>query len=128
MVANSHRQFPQLTTKPAVVVTKAEPIPSKPSPIELMQTPPAPAVDQFDAEAALKLMQEAELAEATESDHVQIHEAPRRLSHNELSDAALAELAKHSDDGPRLTLHPEERANLASSLSNVTASLSVNHP
>jgi methyl-accepting chemotaxis protein len=125
MVANSHRQFPQLTTKPAIVAIKTESIPSKPSPIELMQTPPS--ADQFDAETALKLMQEAELAEATESDQITVHDAPRRLSHNELSDAALAELAKHSDDGPRLTLHPEERANLVNSRSNITGNLSVNH-
>jgi methyl-accepting chemotaxis protein len=94
MVANSNRQFPHLTIKPTTSPTKIE---------------AADVRKQFDAEAALKLMQEAELAEAAESNLAAEH-LPRKLSHNELSDAALAELAKHSDDGPRLTLHPEERA------------------
>jgi hypothetical protein len=117
MVANSHRQFPNLTVKPTVAAPRSEPLPSAPSPIEIMQ--PTETSAQFDAEAALRLMQDAELAEAAESIQqaapIELHDVElgpvqRKLSHNELSDAALAELAKHSDDGPRLTLHPEERA------------------
>jgi hypothetical protein len=116
MVANSHRQFPNLTIKPAVAASKSDPLPTMPSPIEIMQ--PVETTGQFDAEAALKLMQEAEQAEAAESKLISTSAEPiaKKLSHNELSDAALEELAKHSDSGPRLTLHPEERAKKANAI------------
>jgi methyl-accepting chemotaxis protein len=111
MVANSNRQFPHLTIKPINSATKVETAEARIVSTEVAQAQAltTQATQQFDAETALKLMQEAELAEAAES-KLTAEPLPRKLSHNELSDAALAELAKHSDDGPRLTLHPEERA------------------
>lgn len=116
MVANSNRQFPHLTVKPNVTTVRVVTNTNPPSPVEVTQSKAIDddlKIEQFDAQAALKLMQEAELAEAAESiesgNSAHQEEQPRRLSHNELSDAALAELAKHSDDGPRLTLHPEDR-------------------
>jgi methyl-accepting chemotaxis protein len=115
MVANSNRQFPHLTVKPNVNTVRVVTAVSKANQAEASQTNTTEELKtaQFDAQAALKLMQEAELAEAAESTHLDDNaELPRRLSHNELSDAALAELAKHSDDGPRLTVHPEERTAL----------------
>jgi hypothetical protein len=111
MVANSNRQFPHLTIKPTTSPTKIEAADVRIASAEAaqIQARTTTTIQQFDAETAFKLMQEAELAEAAESNLTAEH-LPRKLSHNELSDAALAELAKHSDDGPRLTLHPEERA------------------
>jgi hypothetical protein len=112
MVANSNRQFPHLTIKPNVSTVR---IVTTTIPSVQVEATKSNAADetktaQFDAQAALKLMQEAELAEAAEiTEQAENAEQPRRLSHNELSDAALAELAKHSDHGPRLTVHPEER-------------------
>jgi methyl-accepting chemotaxis protein len=101
MVANSHRQFPELTARSAEVTKKLETVEAKPT-LAIAISAPEDAFEVFDAQAALKLMQEAEIAEAaavvaTENQGPLI----RKLSHNELSDAALAELAKHSDPVPK---------------------------
>jgi methyl-accepting chemotaxis protein len=111
MVANSNRQFPHLTIKPLSSATKIETAEARIASTEVAhaQAITKQTTQQFDAEPAPKLLQETELAEAAESNFI-AEPLPRKLSHNELSDAALAELAKHSDDGPRLTLHPEERS------------------
>jgi methyl-accepting chemotaxis protein len=126
MVANSNRQYPHLTIKPTSIATKIETNDVKSPSTEGVQTLISNELkpQQFDAQTALKLMHEAELAEAVEANQAAEH-FPRKLSHNELSDAALAELAKHSDDGPRLTVHPEERAAAAHRVINAPGTTPV---